>query len=165
LQSTIAILLIAVLAASAVIAQQLVHAKGLTEYITVNTNLQAQSARTEVYQFGDRVYTSQMQSIFSPTTNLKIQLPDGAVETEADIKTCVIAEVSNLQNCATVYHAKKQPEYVTIELYGSQPQPQPQPTGSSQSQTQSSSNENNNALSQSQETTVIICNDGKCNPQ
>jgi hypothetical protein len=134
------ILLVAVLAASIVVAQQLVHAKGLKVFLTVNTNLGSQPANIETYQHGNKVY-SHGWSIGAGTTTLR--------------------------SCGTGYNSEaNKPEYVSVSLFGStQPPQQLQQQGPSQSQSQSSNNENNNALSQSQETTIIICNDGKCKPQ
>jgi hypothetical protein len=77
-----------------------------------------------------------------------------------------------MENYAFGYDSEaKELVYVQVDLLGSYaPQPINNNNGNNdQSQAQSSSNENNNennnALSQSQETTIIICNDGKCKEQ
>jgi hypothetical protein len=157
------ILLVAVLAASIVVAQQLVHAKGLKVFLTVNTNVGSQPANIETYQHGNKVY-SHGWSIGAGTTTL--EYPDDLIET-GSYEICITAQYDNLRSCGTGYNSEaNKPEYVSVSLFGStQPPQQLQQQGPSQSQSQSSNNENNNALSQSQETTIIICNDGKCKPQ
>jgi hypothetical protein len=139
--------------------------KGLRVFLTVNTNLQPQNAKIETYQFDNWVQVNQAY-LNGGTTQIELNYQKEAIQNNNEFGICVTAESSNLRSCGYGYDSsEKKPEYVTVDLYGDHGQQSFSEPSQSQAQSSSNNNENNNALSQSQETTIIICNDGKCKKQ
>ena len=143
-------------------------AKGLKVYLTVNTNLAGQPVEIYTSQFGENVeiHDSYMDNGY---TEFEL-LYDRGMVVNGEFKICVYAVNADIEECTYGYDSEaKKPEYVSVDLFGSnmpsQPQPVEQPPQQDQSQSQSSNNENNNANSQSQTTNIYICNDGECKKQ
>ena len=140
--------------------------KGLKVFLTINTNLVSQPVEIDTYQF-DQFVSTHHGYMDNGMTQIEIDYEKGEI-VNGEFEVCVYPSQVDMDRCANGYDSKaKEPVYVSIDLFGSNsPQPVDQPRGQENSQSQSSANnnenENNNALSQSQETTIYICNDGKC---
>jgi hypothetical protein len=142
--------------------------KGLILYLTVNTNLAPQNVAIDTFQY-DEFIVGHDSYINSGTNEIVNEYYKGEIQT-GDFSVCVKAIDTELRQCSYGYNSEaKEPAYITVNLYQTNSPTPTVPDDQSQSQAQSSNNENNNennnALSQSQVTTIIICNKGECKPQ
>lgn len=141
--------------------------KGLKVFLTVNTNLVQQPIAIDAFQFDE--FIAGYDEYITPGPNeIVLEFYKGEIQT-GEFSICVKAVDIGLRQCGYGYNTdKKEPAYVTVNLYQTNSPTPTVPDDQSQSQAQSSNNENNNennnALSQSQETTIIICKDGDCKP-
>ncbi len=137
--------------------------KGLKAFLTVNTNLAGQPVEIYTSQFGENVeiHDSYMDNGY---TEFEL-LYDRGMVINGEFKICVYAVNADIEECTYGYDSEeKRPEYVAVDLFGSN-MPPSQPVQQDQAQSQSSSNENNNANSNTQSQTIIICQQEKCEVQ
>ena len=131
------------------------HAKGLKVFLSVDTNLASQGVEIDTFQFGDWIHTH-TGNINNGFTQLTLQYPEDLVR-NGDFEICVYGVLADFESCSLGFNGKEsKPEYVTVELYGSNmPSQQLQPQQGGQSQSQSQSSEN----------TIIICQQERCEVQ
>ena len=111
------IAIVALITSSIILQQkQLVYAKGLKVFLTIDTNQRSQDVRIETYQHGDQIDT-RTGFINTGITELTLQYTEGLVET-GDFRICVTALSDNLYACGNGYNSKeKKPEYVSVNLF------------------------------------------------
>jgi hypothetical protein len=129
------------------------HAKGLKIYLSVNTNLAGQGVEIDTFQFGNWIYTH-TGYINNGFTKLTLEYPENLVR-NGEFEICAYGVHADFESCSFGYNGKEsKPEYVTVELYGSNmPSQQSQPQQGGQSQSQSTEN------------TIIICQQERCEVQ
>jgi hypothetical protein len=145
--------------------QQLVYAKGLKVFLTIDTNQRSQDVRIETYQHGNQINT---RTGFTNTgiTELTLQYAEGLIET-GDFRICVTALSDNLYACGNGYNSEeKKPEYVSVNLFRSLVYADEDANSNSASSSSSSSNsdsESNSASTSSasientNENIIVIC--------
>jgi hypothetical protein len=138
--------------------------KGLRVFLSVNTNLAAQDVKIITTQYDQRIQTNDGY-MNNGYTQFELEYDKGMVE-NGEFKVCVHAPNGGIQECTTGYNSKaSRPEYLSVDLLGSNMPQQQQPQGQSQAQSSNNENTNDNALNQSQETTIYICKENGCFPQ
>lgn len=165
------IIIVALITSSVVLQQQqLVYAKGLKVFLTINTNQRSQDVRIETYQHGNQIDT-RTGFINTGITELTLQYTEGLIET-GDFRICVTALSDNLYACRNGYNSEeKKPEYVSVNLFRSLVYADEDTNSNSASSSSSSSDSESNSASTSSasienrnENIIVICPEsgGKC---
>ena len=160
------IIMIVALITSSIISQQqqLVYAKGLKVFLTIDTNQRSQDVRIETYQHGDQIDT-RTGFINTGITELTLQYTEGLVET-GDFRICVTALSDNLYACGNGYNSKeKKPEYVSVNLfrnlvYADEDTSSNSASSSSSSSSDSESNSastSSSSIENTNENIIVIC--------